>query len=252
MQNNTVKKNKSVTRVLDIIEVMSRHGEPIKLQELAKKLEMPAPTPPPPPHTLIESHYVKQNKETLKYYLTLKICQIATFVQDSINIREIALPILKELAEKTQESASMVIEEDLMAVYIERVEGPDKMIRGFQRIGRRAPLYCTGVGKLFLSEFDEKTLKEVIDKGLEPFTQNTITDKAMLLKELKKVREQGYAIDDEECEVGARCIAAPVRDYTGKIITAVSISGPISRLSYDDIENKKHFVIEAGKAISNF
>jgi len=250
MKGSTVKTNQSGVRLLDIVQVMAYNREPIKLQDLSKKLSLPAPTVYRFLLTLIETEYVKQDPQTLRYYLTLKLCEISNHIHENINIREIAYPTLKSLAEKCKESACMVIEEDLMAVYIEKVEGPDNMIRGFQRIGKRAPLYCTGVGKLFLSQMEESQLALVIERGLKPFTKMTITDEKALKTELDKIRVQGYAMDDEECEEGARCIAAPVRDFTGKIICAVSISGPISRMSYEHINEIKAFVLEAGASIS--
>ncbi|HEY5562750.1 MAG TPA: IclR family transcriptional regulator [Clostridiaceae bacterium] len=250
MKGSTVKTNQSGVRLLDIVQVMAYNREPIKLQDLSKKLLLPAPTVYRFLLTLIETEYVKQNPQTLRYYLTLKLCEIANHIHENINIREIAYPALKNLAEKCKESACMVIEEDLMAVYIEKVEGPDNMIRGFQRIGKRAPLYCTGVGKLFLSEMEEPLLTKVIERGLKPFTKKTITGEEALKAELDKIRVQGYAMDDEECEEGARCIAAPVRDYSGKIICSVSVSGPVNRMSYEHIDEIKVYVLEAGATIS--
>lgn len=250
MIENSVKKNQSVNRVIDIIEAMAKNREPIKLNELAKKLGMAASTVYRFLLTLMESGFVKQEEETSKYYLTMKICELANMVHESINIRDIALPVMKKLTMQCQESSCLVIEEDLMAVYIETVDGNDKMIRGFQRIGRRAPLYCTGVGKLFLTQMDEHSLRLVMEKGLKPYTPNTIISEEVLLEELEKIKNEGYAVDNEECELGARCIAAPIKDYSGKIVAAISISGPSFRMTDASILEKKKHVLTAADNIS--
>ena len=124
-------------------------------------------------------------------------------------------------------------------VYIEVVPGPDQMIKTMQRIGNRAPMHCTGVGKLLLLNHKESYIDKMIEKkGLQKFTDNTITTKRELLKELETVRKQGYAFDNEECEIGARCISLPVRDFSGKVVAGISVTGPIFRM--DEIINEKN------------
>ena len=124
-------------------------------------------------------------------------------------------------------------------VYIEVVPGPDQMIRTMQRIGNLAPMHCTGVGKLLLLNHKESYIDKMIEKkGLQKFTDNTITTKRELLKELETVRKQGYAFDNEECEIGARCISLPVRDFSGKVVAGISVTGPIFRM--DEIINEKN------------
>ena len=124
-------------------------------------------------------------------------------------------------------------------VYIEVVPGPDQMIRTMQRIGNLAPMHCTGVGKLLLLNHKESYIDKMIEKkGLQKFTDNTITTKRALLKELETVKKQGYAFDNEECEIGARCISLPVRDFSGKVVAGISVTGPVFRM--DEIINEKN------------
>jgi IclR family KDG regulon transcriptional repressor len=112
-------------------------------------------------------------------------------------------------------------------------------------------MHSTGVGKLLLLNYTPAQLEEFVrKKGLEMLTQNTITTYGDLLEELKTVREQGYAMDNEECEDGARCIAAPIKDYTGKIIAGISISGPINRITLKRIKPLKDILLEISSKIS--
>ena len=136
-------------------------------------------------------------------------------------------------------------------VYIDVVDGPDSMLKILQRIGKRAPLHSTGIGKLLLLNYTGKQLNEFIArKGLQALTPNTLVTKEALIHKLEEIRQLGYALDDEECELGTRCVAAPVRDYTGRIIAGVSISGPISRLSMERISVVAPVVVETADKLS--
>jgi DNA-binding IclR family transcriptional regulator len=124
----------------------------------------------------------------------------------------------------------MAVEEADEVVYVDVVEGPMSILQTLQRIGKRAPLHSTGVGKSLLLNYNSNEIREKIKKrGLPKLTDKTITSIEKFLAEIDKVRRQGYALDNEECETGVRCIAAPVRDYTGKIVCSISLSGPSSR-----------------------
>jgi DNA-binding IclR family transcriptional regulator len=231
---------------------MAGNKASMNLQDISISLKLPTSTVFRFLKTLLLYGYVKQDKETLKYSLSLKFCRIAELIKSQLNIRNVAYPFLIELSEKCQESVSLSIEDEMEVTYVEIIEGPDKMIRTMQRIGKRAPLHCTGSGKLFLSNYDESKIDEYIkEKGLIAFTKNTISSKAALLSELENIRSRGYSLDKEECEIGAKCIAAPLRDYTGSIIAGVSITGPISRMTDEKISQTKDLIIAFADKISN-
>jgi IclR family KDG regulon transcriptional repressor len=230
-------KNQSVEKVFQIIEIMAKDNGPMRLQDISLKVKMPASTVMRLLNTLMLDKYVNQNSETLRYSLSLKFCQISDSIHSQFSIRDVVRPYLLELSEKCQESACLAIEEDMMLVYIDVAEGPDKMLRTMQRIGKSAPLHSTGIGKLLLLNYDDEKLKVLSEKkGLTQLTKNTITSIKPLKEELKNIASLGYAFDKEECEVGAKCIAAPIRDYTGKVIAGISVSGPISRITPKKIQ----------------
>ena len=154
-----------------------------------------------------------------------------------------------ELADRCQESACLAIDQDMMVVYVDVVDGPDNMLKTMQRIGKRAPLHSTGVGKALLIDYSNHEIEHMIKKGLTPLTPHTITTKEDLIAELEKIRKKGYAIDDEECEIGARCVAAPIWDYTGRVVAGISVSGPVSRMNIEKIEYVQTIIKEiASKA----
>ncbi|MBP7402928.1 MAG: IclR family transcriptional regulator [Clostridia bacterium] len=236
MDNKLAKSNQSLEKALQIIEFMADYRKPARLQDIAEALEYPASTVIRYLATLSACRYVKQDPETLRYSLTLKLSKIGNMVSAQYNIRDFVKPYLLELVEKTGESACLAIDEHHQAVYVDVESGPDNALRVMQRIGKEAPLYCTGVGKLLLLNYGRDELETIVrEEGLVRLTHNTITDKEKLLSELEKVSNDGYAIDDEECELGARCVAAPIRDYTGRTVACISVSGPVSRMTLQKI-----------------
>lgn len=251
MNEKLAKSNQSVEKVLQIIENMARNREPIRLQDIALKVDMPASTTLRFLNTLVKQGYANQDPITLRYSLTLKFMYIGSLVSSQISIRDIAHPYLVELSKKCNESVCLGIEQDMEIVYIDVIDGPDGMLKITQRIGKLAPIHSTGIGKLLLLNYDMKQLDQMIAiKGLKALTPNTITSKNELLKELETIRVQGYALDDEECELGARCISSGIKDYTGKNVAGISVSGPTTRMTMENIKTIKNVVIEIADKIS--
>ena len=176
---------------------------------------------------------------------------IGSLVNSQISIRDVARPYLANLAQKCNESVCLAIEQDMEIVYIDVIDGPDGMLKITQRIGKLAPIHSTGIGKLMLLNYDLKQLEHIIEtKGLKALTPNTITSKDELLLELEKIKQRGYALDDEECELGARCLSAGIKDYTGEYVAGISVSGPTTRMTMEYIEQIKDVVIETADKIS--
>lgn len=251
MAERVTKNNQSLEKALQIIEFMAEYRKPARLQTIAEAVSFPASTTLRFLATLEKRKYVKQDPDTLRYSLTCKLCKIGNMVSSSHKVRDIARPYLIELVDAVEESACLAIDEDGKALYIDVVNGPDNLLRVMQRIGKEAPLHCTGVGKLLLLNYDQEKLDDLLaSTGLERLTHNTISSLDELMNELDKVAKLGYAIDDEECEIGARCIAAPIRNYTGKIVASISVSGPVSRMTFQKIEIVKNELQQTARKIS--
>jgi DNA-binding IclR family transcriptional regulator len=144
---------------------------------------------------------------------------------------------VKQISAAFNESASLCIEQNMQMIYIATEEGPGRMLQTLHRIGHIAPMHATGVGKLHLLNYSGEQLAELEKKlGFPQYTKHTITDMESLKKEITWVRKSGYAMDNEECEEGVRCIAVPVRNFEGKVVAAMSISAPVARMDKKKIE----------------
>ncbi len=250
-RTNPTQSNQSAEKLLVLIEAMSTLDAPIRLQDLAKKLGMNVSTVLRFLAPLQRRGYVDQDPETSRYFLTFKLCGIANHISSRLDIRVVAQSSMRNLAGIFKESVNLSIERDMSVLYVEAVNNPGKTVMVMQRIGHSAPLHCTGVGKLFLLGYNEQKIDRYIAvKGLTRFTSHTITDRENLLRELEEVRRRGYSFDNEECEEGARCVAAPIRDYTGKIVAGVSVSGPVTRMTDAYIDSNLPHLLDTAVQIS--
>jgi DNA-binding IclR family transcriptional regulator len=165
-------------------------------------------------------------------------------------LRAVARPSLEKLVETTGETAHLCVADQAQCLYIMKLDSPSIM-RMVTRPGLRLPLHCTAVGKALLSGMNESEVTAVIrERGLPRFTKNTVTQRKDLMKELERIRREGMAVDEEEREIGLKCIAAPVFDSKAKLIAAVSISGPAQRITKRVIPTFGARVKEAGAEIS--
>lgn len=179
--------------------------------------------------TLIEARLLEQNPQTSKYRLGLAVFELGACVANQKDVSKVSIPYLEELMERTGETVHLAILDENEVLYINKIESR-QTIRMFSRVGRRGPVYCTGVGKVLLAFQPQERIEEVIAAGLVAHTAHTIVDPDKLRACLNKVRADGYAIDDQEIEIDLRCIAAPVRDHSGNVIASISVAGPSQRL----------------------
>ncbi|HML45224.1 MAG TPA: IclR family transcriptional regulator, partial [Clostridia bacterium] len=165
-------------------------------------------------HTLLLRRYAYQEPDTLRYGLTLGFARIGALVSENLRLRDVAHPLLAELSQACRESVCLAVEEDMEVLYVDVLDGPDGMLKITQRIGKRAPMHCTGIGKVLLSGYTPQALDRFVRrKGLPKLTEHTLVTPQALGEELARIAAQGYALDDEECELGALCIATGIYDY---------------------------------------
>jgi DNA-binding IclR family transcriptional regulator len=201
--------------------------------------------------TLERNGYVRQEEETRRYFLTMKICTLSHRLISNNNIVFYAKPFLKRLSEIFREVTCLSIEQDMSVVYVATHDGPDNMLKTFHFIGKQAPMHCTGSGKLMLTNYGDEQLEEYMKKKghIKP-TENSITSLEELKKELKRVKKQNYSMDNEECEIGLQCVAIPVRDFTGKIVAGLSVTGPAARMPFQKIKSNLPHLFEASQQLS--
>ncbi len=215
----------SVVRSFQILNTMARSEEEIGAQQISTSVGLHISTVFRFLQTLAQTGAVEQNPDSGKYRLGLKLLAWGMQVLRQMDLRRDAAPLLRELNEKTRETVHMTVYDRDAAIYIEKIESPTPL-RGFSEIGKGAPLHCTGVGKVLMAALSEKELAELLKRyPLKHFTPNTITQVGGLKKELERIRVQGFALDNEEHEPGIRCVAAPVRNHTGKVVASISLAG---------------------------
>lgn len=245
------KTNRSAQKTLQIIEAMASAREPLRLSDIADKVQMPASTTLRMVNTLATMGYAYQEPDTLRYGLTLKFMQVGGQISARLNIRDTVRPFLLKLSHTFDESACLAVEEDMEVIYIDVVDGPDGLLKITQRIGIRAPMHSTGVGKLMLTQYTREQLSTLVEKkGLTQLTPHTAVTLESLQNEIGLTREKGYALDNEECELGARCVAAPIYNYEGKIVAAISLSGPVSRMTAGRVAEIVPSLLAAAQEVS--
>lgn len=240
---------RALDRGLLLLEVLSEARE-LPLSEVARRLHLPFSTTFRLLETLRRRGFVAQSSETGLYRLGIRAFEVGSTFLAQGQLRDVAHPIMDALVNELNETVNLAIQDGAEAVYIHRIESR-LLVRKFTQLGGRTPLYCTGVGKVLLAwRPPEEAMALLGQSPLEPLTKHTMTDPQALLEELKRVRARGYAIDNEEREVGVRCVAAPVRDGKGRVIAALSLSAPASRLPRARVEKIAERVMAAADRIS--
>ncbi|MFC7407105.1 IclR family transcriptional regulator [Georgenia alba] len=218
----------SVDRVIDLLEIMTDLGGDVALNEIAAASQLPLPTIHRLMRTLVMRGYARQ-LPSRRYTLGPRLIRLGESAGRQLGAG--ARPHLERLAGELGETANLAMIDRDMAVYVAQAASRHSM-RMFTEVGRRVYCHCTGVGKVVLSQLPDKTIREIIGRvGMQPATDQSITSLDALLKEMERIRERGYAVDDGEQEIGVRCYAVPVPDAPTP--TALSVSGPAIRVTDD-------------------
>lgn len=235
-------------RIFHTIEYLAASG-PMGLLELSSELDLNKTTVHRILNSLICMDYVKQDPVTLKYSLTFKFCGISNQILSQNSFSTLAHPHIRSLAEQTGETVHLVQLEGNHAVYIDKVESQNN-VRLVSMVGKSIPLYCSGVGKALLADMSDERIKEIWENSdIRSFTDHTITDYEELCRRIEQIRECGYAFDDEENELGVRCIAVSLKDFYGKSAYAISISSPTGRLDDERVQLFQKLILETKKNI---
>lgn len=240
----------SVDRTLTILEVLSDYEEGLRITEISEKVELHKSTVHRLLNTLIYKGYIKQNKNTNKYELTLKLFELGNKKIESMDLVSVVGPYLKELMEKTNEVIHLAIREGSDIVYVSKIE-PQKSIQMYTRIGMRKPIYCTAMGKAMMAHMTEEEVRKIWNESdVQNLTPNTMVDFSKVKENLKDIRVKGYAMDDQEVEEGIRCIGTILKDHKSEICGAISISGSIISFTEDKISHFSKVILEYADKIS--
>ncbi|ACZ00283.1 MULTISPECIES: IclR family transcriptional regulator [Thermomonospora] len=217
---------RSLERAFDLLEHLADAGGEMALSELTDRSGLPMPTIYRLMRTMVNRGYVRQGPSK-RYALGPRLIRLGESATRLLG--SWARPALARLVDEVGETANMAVLEGDAAVYVAQVPSRHSM-RMFTEVGRRVQPHCTGVGKALLAQLPPQTVREIIGRtGMAAHTPHTITDPDVLLAQLEHIRKVGYAIDDEEQEIGVRCVAVPLPDAPTP--TAISVSGPSGRLT---------------------
>ena len=240
----------SLQRALDILSLFGSQSPELGITDIAKALNLHKSTAAGLVYTLQRNGYIAQNPENRRYHLGLQLIERAGVLLDQIEIRKIAMPELEHLRDWSSESVNLAILEENQVIYIERLL-TDKSLGFRNHIGKRAWPHSTALGKAILSHLPPHEAREILESyPLESMTLNTITDIEALMGQFKAFRDQGYAIEREENEIGGLCISAPIHNHSSNPVAAVSVSFPLSRLDETMIATYGTKILEVARRIS--
>ena len=219
-----------IDRMMRLLDVLAQHPEPLGLKQISQYTGLHPSTA----HRILSAMSADRlvdRAEPGSYRLGMRLLELGNLVKSRISVRELALPLMRELHAQTGETANLSVRHDDEIVYVERTSSGRSAMRVVHVIGARASLHATAAGKLFLVADGVPKLRDYARRtGLAAHTKNTITSVALLERELERIERQGWATDNEEAEMGVRCVAAGIRDDAGRLVAALSLSTPADRM----------------------
>ena len=241
----------SVERGLNVFSFIVNSKKAVGITQISKALHLSIGSVQRVTYTLQKLGYLRKDEDIQKYSIGNNGLVLGLGIVKGLDLKRIAYPYLKELSAEINETVNLAVLDGIQIVYIDRVK-TGQIININLNIGSKLPVYCTSMGKSLLAFLPNDELLELLNKiTLRPITPHTITTKARLLKELEKVKETGFSVNDKELDIGLRSVAAPVRNEYGTVVAAVNIAVPSSRVTFEELRTKfASKVIHLSKVIS--
>jgi len=240
----------SIGHAFAILEEVARNRDGIGLADLSKKVGLHNSTTFHLVKTMVSLGYIRQLKDSKRYRIGRPLFALAASALDEMEMVSMAMPVLDDLSRATGESSHFATRMSDAVVVMARTPGPG----AFQltdRVGVVRPAYCTALGKVILAALRPDQLDRYLERvELKSLTTKTITNAQRLRRELQEIRRSGIAIDDGEFDTEMRCAAMPVHDFSGQVVGAIGISGPVWRLSIQALQTKARDLLEAAKSLS--
>lgn len=219
-----------IGRMMRLLDLLAEHPEPLGLKQIAQYTGLHPSTA----HRILNAMAADRMVDRVEpgsYRLGMRLLELGNLVKSRISVRELALPAMRELHAQTGETVNLSVRHDDEIVYVERTSSGRSAMRVVHVVGARAALHITSAGKLFLLEEGFAKVREYAKRtGLVPHTKNSIASVTLLERDLARIQRQGWATDNEETELGVRCVAAAIRDDGGHLIAALSLSTPTERM----------------------
>jgi DNA-binding IclR family transcriptional regulator len=247
--SNNLQPITAVVRAAAVLRAFTHEQPLLHFSEIVARVGLPKSTTHRLLATLIQVGFVEQRGNGT-YALGIGLFEVGSLAYANLSLRSIAQSYIRSLTEEIKETVHMGVLDGFEVVSIEEASSPH-LLRAEVYVGKRAPLHCTAVGKAILAFADEPGwLARYRRRPLERFTAATIRDHGVLEAELDKIRRQGFAVDDQEHEVGVRCVGAPIRDASGNVVGSLSISGPSARITPETLPSLSQRLLEVTAEIS--
>ena len=217
--------------MMSLLDALAAHSDPVSLKDLARSTGLHPSTAHRILNDMVVGRFVDRGDQAGSYRLGMRLLELGNLVKGRLSVREAALEPMRELHRRTGQTVNLSVRQGDEIVYVERAYSERSGMQVVRAIGGRAPLHLTSSGKFFLAYEDPRVVRSYATRtGLAGHTANSITELTKLERELSLVRARGFARDNEELELGVRCIAAGVRDDSGKVIAGLSVSAPAERM----------------------
>ena len=240
----------SIGRAFAILEEVARNRDGIGLADLSKRVGLHNSTTFHLVRTMVSLGYIRQIKDSKRYRIGRPLFALAASALDEMEMVSMATPVLDDLARETGESSHFAARMGDAVVVMARTSGPSAFQLA-ERVGVVRPAYCTALGKIILAALRPDQLERYLGRiELKPLTPSTITEPARLRKEIDEVRKAGIAFDDGEFDGEVRCAAMAIRDFSGQVVGAIGISGPVWRLSIQALQSRSRHLEAAAARLS--
>jgi DNA-binding IclR family transcriptional regulator len=233
------KLNSSIDKTLSVLEYVAQNSRGVSLADIVKSVGIPKTTAFRILDILTAREYLTWDQDSEKYCIGIKALEIGITGLVGQDIVDVSIPYLRELSATVGETSFLAVYNSGDVVYLYKAEGTGSILTT-AHLGSRRPAYCTALGKAILANLPIEESDRIFEKKLSRFTEKTVIDRIRLYEEFANIRINGYAVDDEGIEYGLYCLAVPIYNYTGSVVAAISVSGPIKRVT----ENRERVIDE--------
>jgi len=243
------KEIKSIRNCFRILSLFNKQNPNLDADRISQAIDIPKSSVYRYLNTLIQESILEYDPTTKKYALGLKIFELGATAYHQLELRKIAIPFMKELAKKTRETVYLTALDRDRAICIERIES-DFPIRLSINRGESFPLHASATARILMAYLSNEEQDRIVKKGLKKFTEFTITDAVKLRKNLNAIKKRGFALSDQELDMGAKAVSAPIFNFFGRVVAGLSIAGPIHRFTDEKVTEYKDLVVDYSKKIS--
>jgi DNA-binding IclR family transcriptional regulator len=240
---------KSIKKCFEILFLFNSLRPKMDVEEISRSVGIPKSSVYRYLKTLVGIGMLEHNPITRKYGLGLKALELGVSVYNQMELRRFARPFLRNLADETGETVYLIGLSSYKAICIDSIEST-LAVRMSITVGETFPLYSCATGQALMAYLPAKLQDSIIEKGLQKFTEKTITDPHELKKKLEDIVKQGFAYSNGEFDEGARAVSAPIFDALSRVVAGLSVAGPLHRFTSEKIQEYKELVIENARGIS--